>query len=530
MKNALIFAHKYVGFEARKESNVSISRENKKHNLFSIIVIGFNLIMFMFMIIFVDEVDAATEQDAVNWMNAQKNNGHISIANPGGLNSGQCVALVNKYMREVVGVSDTRGKINQAKEMSGKDWVGFTKIWGNNNYKTGDIVVMNPYSGWVGSTGHVAIVYSTNPVRLLEQNYANRKYPCVNDLGQRNAAVCCVLRPCFTSPVRIFILSYNANGGSGYMAATTHTYGVNQALRKNAFTKTGYTFGGWNVRRLDKNTWWYRNSSGQGGWYAKGKQPSGYSLGVYKDQAVVGYTADGNNCDLYAVWNPKKFTLSYNANSGSGYMVSTTHTYGVNQALRKNAFTKTGYTFGGWNVRRLDKNTWWYRNSSGQGGWYAKGKQPSGYSLGVYKDQAVVGYTADGNNCDLYAVWNPVYPEETIQPKSGQTELSTKNTTALKVNLITVKVKKIRIKYAKLKKKNQVIGARHAFTISKAKGKVTFKKIRGNKRIKVNSIGKIKVKKGIKKGRYKIKVKVRASGNKNYKPGTKIVTVPILIK
>lgn len=99
-----------------------------------------------------------------------------------------------------------------------------------------------------------------------------------------------------------------------------------------------------------------------------------------------------------------------------------------------------------------------------------------------------------------------------------------------KANTITVKAKKVTVKFAKLKKKAQKVTVKKAFTVTKAQGKVTYKKISGNKKIKINSAGKISLKKGLKKGTYKLKVKVTAAGNTSYKAGAKTVTLAIKVK
>lgn len=97
-------------------------------------------------------------------------------------------------------------------------------------------------------------------------------------------------------------------------------------------------------------------------------------------------------------------------------------------------------------------------------------------------------------------------------------------------NTMTAKGKTVNIKLANLKKKNQVVQRKNAIAVSKAKGKVTYKKASGNKSITVNSAGKITVKKGLKKGTYKVKVTVKAAGNATYKALTKTVTVVITVK
>ncbi|MBQ9530617.1 MAG: hypothetical protein IJR70_00950 [Eubacterium sp.] len=99
-----------------------------------------------------------------------------------------------------------------------------------------------------------------------------------------------------------------------------------------------------------------------------------------------------------------------------------------------------------------------------------------------------------------------------------------------KTNPIVAKGKTVSIKASAVKKKAQSITKAKAFSVTKAQGKVTFKKSSGNSKITVSSAGKITVKKGLKKGTYKVKVKVKAAGNTTYKSATKTVTVTIKVK
>jgi thioredoxin-related protein len=80
-----------------------------------------------------------------------------------------------------------------------------------------------------------------------------------------------------------------------------------------------------------------------------------------------------------------------------------------------------------------------------------------------------------------------------------------------------------------VKKKNQTVKAAKAFTVSGAKGAVTYKKVSGNKKITVAANGKITVKKKLKKGIYKVKVLITAAGDVNYESGSKEVTLTIKI-
>ena len=110
----------------------------------------------------------------------------------------------------------------------------------------------------------------------------------------------------------------------------------------------------------------------------------------------------------------------------------------------------------------------------------------------------------------------------------------TDKSTHLKIgmkNPLVVKGKTVKIKKKQIKKKAKTVKAKSVVQIKKkGKGKLTYKKLSGNKKITVASNGKVKVKKGLKKGTYKIKVSVKAAGNDQYFPITKKVTFKIKIK
>ena len=99
-----------------------------------------------------------------------------------------------------------------------------------------------------------------------------------------------------------------------------------------------------------------------------------------------------------------------------------------------------------------------------------------------------------------------------------------------KANPITVKAKKVTFKASKVKKKAQSVKASKAFTVKEARGKVTYKKTSGSKKLSISKAGKVTVKKGAKKGTYKAKVKVTAAGNSKYKSGSKTVTLAVRVK
>ncbi|MBQ9531308.1 MAG: Ig-like domain-containing protein [Eubacterium sp.] len=118
----------------------------------------------------------------------------------------------------------------------------------------------------------------------------------------------------------------------------------------------------------------------------------------------------------------------------------------------------------------------------------------------------------------------------TVKSAQGSFKKTCSVSVSKKPNTLKVKGKTAKLKYTKLKKKNQSVALKKAITVSNAKGKVTYTKSSGNKKITINkTTGKITVKKGLKKGTYKLKVKVKAAGNNTYKAATKTVTVTVKV-
>ena len=150
---------------------------------------------------------------------------------------------------------------------------------------------------------------------------------------------------------KTYTVSYNANGGSGAPASQTKTHNVTLTLSSTKPTRTGYTFLGWST-----------SSSATSATYSAG--------GSYTNNASV---------TLYAVWTPNTYTISFNANGGSGAPASQTKTYGVTLTLSSTKPTRTGYTFLGWST-----------SSTATSATYSAG-----------------GNFTTNANTTLYAVWSP---------------------------------------------------------------------------------------------------------------------------
>ena len=211
---------------------------------------------------------------------------------------------------------------------------------------------------------------------------------------------------------KYFTVAYNANGGSGYMSSTRVIYGETTGTTSNTFTRAGYDFDCWFIKRSTDNKWRYRNPSNtsQTGWYTEGAQPSGWVKFPYSNGTTVSTTTSnpGETITFYAQWK-KYFTVAYNANGGSGSMASTHVVYGVTTATRQNTFTRSGYTFNCWYIKRSTDNKWRYRNpnDTSKSGWYTEGAQPSGWVKFPYSNGTTVSTTTSnpGETITFYAQW-----------------------------------------------------------------------------------------------------------------------------
>ncbi|MBQ3559493.1 MAG: InlB B-repeat-containing protein [Agathobacter sp.] len=259
-----------------------------------------------------------------------------------------------------------------------------------------------------------------------------------------------------------YTIEYDANGGSGRMNTVTHIYDKEQALAKNTFTRTGYTFMGWartpdgavdftdgqtvenltsaNGGKVTLYAVWQKNvyeitldddgadTPGSGimyegyekGFYSDENatssitgvtkpQKTGYTFGGYFDAKNGGGVShiDGNGTitasntafkqdrTIYAKWTANTYTIRYHVGIPDAGLADTAATYDKDALLRPNVYTRRGYTFMGW--------------ARTEGG------------VVVYADKAAVKNITSVNGAviDLYAVWEPVTAQITLNPQEG---------------------------------------------------------------------------------------------------------------
>lgn len=141
----------------------------------------------------------------------------------------------------------------------------------------------------------------------------------LNDVDAVNGTMTCTTS--YTVPALMnYTISYNANGGSGAPSSQTKWHGSNITISSTKPTRIGYSFQGWGTSSTDTSV--------------------DYAAGAtYSNNASI---------TLYAIWKANTYTVSYNANGGSGAPSSQTKTYGVNLTLSSTTPTLANYNFKGW--------------------------------------------------------------------------------------------------------------------------------------------------------------------------------------
>ena len=165
-------------------------------------------------------------------------------------------------------------------------------------------------------------------------------------------------------------VTFNANGGSGSMDSQTFTADTAQNLTANTFTKTGYTFAGWDTDESADTV----------------VHTNGKSITI------------NSSINLYAVWTANTYTIKFHAgNGGTGSaMADLPMTYDTAKNLTANTYKHATLHFAGWDTDESADTV-------------------------VYKDEASVNnLTAEqGGIVNLYAVWANTITASWIKPETG---------------------------------------------------------------------------------------------------------------
>lgn len=126
-----------------------------------------------------------------------------------------------------------------------------------------------------------------------------------------------------------YTITFNKNGGTGGPTTQTKYYGKSLTLSTSRPTKDGYNFSSWNT-----------TATGSGTNYSPG--------GTYPASANAAAT-------LYAKWTEKTFTVTYNANGGTGAPSADTKYYTRNLSLSTTVPIRENYKFLGWGTSNNTK-------------------------------------------------------------------------------------------------------------------------------------------------------------------------------
>ena len=185
---------------------------------------------------------------------------------------------------------------------------------------------------------------------------------------------------------------YNSNGGTGTMNEQRIKYKDSFITNKNAFSKVGYRFAGYNEKADGTGTWW--NIPG----WSNGVQTLGApgSNGMYETGKswTWNYT---NNITLYAQWAANEYTISYNVNGGKGNVNIAMATYDKDIQLDNGSgLSYEGFKFAGWNTKA---------DGSGQQ-----------FDIGVPARNLTAIHTA---NVTLYAQWKESFSRDICEANPG---------------------------------------------------------------------------------------------------------------
>lgn len=164
-------------------------------------------------------------------------------------------------------------------------------------------------------------------------------------------------------------IAFDGNGAtSGSMSTMwSRQYGISYGLTANAFSRTGYTFGGW----------------------------SGSNGGSYSNGQSVANLARSGTVTMYARWNAITYSIRYHANGATSGTDSTAAcTYDACTSTPTN-LSRTGYKLAGWNTK-----------ADGTGAAYASG--------------SIKNVSSAPGMVDLYAQWEPITYRVAFAPNSDE--------------------------------------------------------------------------------------------------------------
>lgn len=250
---------------------------------------------------------------------------------------------------------------------------------GNITYDNGADINGQPYSY---ATATLNLTYNSNPPTGYHVRFtANAGSINGNTLTMPASAV--TVSTDFVANTYSVRFNKNNTNATGTMANQGFTYGVTQPLNANNYSRTGYTFAGWNTQ-----------ADGNGTFYTD-------------QQSVSNLTPDNNAIlNLYAQWTPNQYTVTLDQQIGSGGTTSVTATFDA--AMPDITIpTITGYTFGGYYIETNGGGTQYYN---------ADGTSAHNWDITeattLYAQWSIINWTGSGTQDDPYLI---IYPSQLLK-------------------------------------------------------------------------------------------------------------------
>ena len=303
-----VYKYNYDYKETFSKSNFSIYNTNAQSGtVWSIYLGGYHLTRF------VSDIDMCRKSDWSNYyqprVDVRDNGTTIFVGQQRSSNIQQ-----NGTWTGDIYINGTLSMYAYGETGSGRNWTGS----GGSNYIE-YYKISSKVSDWVFVA--TEITGATNIGSIKEEGYV---LPTWGDpKGWRSVTP--YNKNTYTKPVDMKVV-YHSNGGTGSMSINSSS---KTTLSPNGYTKTGYTFGGWNTK-------------------ADG---TGVSIVDSASISTLNPTIDGE-LHLYATWKPISYIVSYDGNGGAGSMPKMPVVYDTYATLYANTFTKEGYLFKGWNTKQ----------------------------------------------------------------------------------------------------------------------------------------------------------------------------------
>ncbi len=264
------------------------------------------------------------------------------------------------------------------------------------------------YFAQSGSSGNLIVIYDWNG-NLIDTVVLKKSLEIENIFHSGNTFFCTlhyygnyVYRIGINSKSAIkFNVKFNPNGGKGKMSSISVTYGKEKKMPKCKFTKEGYTFGGWIMKRNGANQYLGRKTP-----YSKPQWLSKkdiYEYVLYKDEQKISKVARVGDVTATAFWISDEYNIHYDANGGDGMIPSANVKYDENYLLSENHLNRDGYIFTGWYAKReFDNKIYGYKKGQSSPKWLL---EKDVHRKHLFSDRQFVSKLTYDKDVTMYANW-----------------------------------------------------------------------------------------------------------------------------